>query len=529
MNIVARSKGRSAEPWSALGWTLVSALAYAAAFPPLGWWPLGWIALVPLFLAMRTVSPARAALLGGVWGVVMAYGVGDWMPRAVHRYFGQPPPLGALVFLGCAVVTASVQYGAFGWLHHRLERHGPWVRAWLLAAGWIAAELARVKPVTGNPWALLGYGQTHVAPLVQIADLGGVYAVGLAPILVNAALACAWASWRQGVPAPRALAPSGPVALMVAAILAYGVAHLGAPERTEQAADVSVLAVQGDLDLGTQWDPRFYGQNLATYASLTAGALARHPSSLVVWPENALTFFVEQEMAYRGYLGELLHRFGAQLLTGGPREVLDDAGIATYRNGAFVLDDDGMVVAAYEKQQLVPLAEYFPWPELDFLQRRFGRVREFSTGSAQAPLPTVAGPAGVMICNEAMFGENAIERVRAGARWLAVLTNDGWVGEPLYAAIAFEMTRLRAVEVRRWMVRSSTSGPSAIIDPLGRLTRQLGLDTQGTIAASITPRDGLTPYARIGDAFAWGCALVALIAACVPARGDDRAPTSRGA
>ena len=136
----------------------------------------------------------------------------------------------------------------------------------------------------------------------------------------------------------------------------------------------------------------------------------------------------------------------------------------------------------------------------------------------QAPLPTVAGAAGIMICNEAMLGEHAIDRVEHGAEWLVALANDSWVGRRQYADIALAMTRVRAVEVRRWLVRASTSGPSAIVDPAGRIVDRRAFGTEGFVRGDVVPRRGLTVYARLGDAFAWGCAAVALTIAVVGRR-----------
>jgi apolipoprotein N-acyltransferase len=239
----------------------------------------------------------------------------------------------------------------------------------------------------------------------------------------------------------------------------------------------------------------------------------------VVWPESALTFFLEDEQAYRAYLGALLERVRGQLVTGGPRVARSGDGRSTvYHNAAFLVTSNGAIGAVYEKQFLVPFAEYFPWPRLDFLRREFGRVREFAPGADPVLLPSVAGPLGVMICNEAMLGENAIDRVRSGAEVLVALANDSWVGELQYADIALEMTRLRAVEVRRWLVRSSTSGPSAIVDPVGRLVDERGFGRAGTVQGDVVARHGLTVYARIGDAFAWGAAVVVAIALVVTRR-----------
>src|SRR6185295_17055406 len=98
-------------------------------------------------------------------------------------------------------------------------------------------------------------------------------------------------------------------------------------------------------------------------------------------------------------------------------------------------------------------------------------------GGPTPPLPTVAGPAGVLICNEAMFPEVARTRVGAGAAILLNLSNDTWMNDAKYSAIAFDMIVLRAVEQRRFVVRASTAGPSAIVAPSGHVLVRTGLST----------------------------------------------------
>ncbi len=122
----------------------------------------------------------------------------------------------------------------------------------------------------------------------------------------------------------------------------------------------------------------------------------------------------------------------------------------------------------------------------------------------------MAGPAGVVICNEAMFGHVVAERVRGGAGYLVNLANDSWGGESMYALQAFDMARLRAVEQRRYLVRASTSGPSAIVDPMGRVVASTPPASRGAIAGRIQASNTLTVYARLGDAFGVLCGLVAL-------------------
>jgi apolipoprotein N-acyltransferase len=115
-----------------------------------------------------------------------------------------------------------------------------------------------------------------------------------------------------------------------------------------------------------------------------------------------------------------------------------------------------------------------------------------------------------------MFPEIAAARVRAGAVYLVDPANDTWL-TPKFSAQQFDIVTLRAVEQRRYLVRASTSGPSAIVDPFGRVVRRTAFFTQTAFAGEIRGSTVVTPYCRVGDLFAFACTVVAALAwlACV--------------
>jgi apolipoprotein N-acyltransferase len=128
----------------------------------------------------------------------------------------------------------------------------------------------------------------------------------------------------------------------------------------------------------------------------------------------------------------------------------------------------------------------------------------------------------MLVCNEAVFPEIAAARVRAGAGYLVNIANDTWLGDWKYAVRVFDLVALRAVEQRRWLVRVSTSGPSAVVDPWGRVEARTAPFTAATTGAKIASRTGRTPYARMGDTFGWLCAVVAILALVRRPRSDAR-------
>lgn len=472
---------------------------YGLCFPPFRVRALAWVVLVPVLVALPRVRPRQAIWLGAVLGFAGTCATVDWLPRTVATYYAQPALVGLGLFVAVALLMVVPPIAGFALCYRLLADRYRDTLPLVAAAAWVSTELLRARILTGNPWVLFGYSQVGDGRVVQIADLAGVYGIGFLLMAVNVALA--------ELVRRRSVRPLIAPAVLALAAVVYGHVRLGQAWGTE--GGTRVAAVQANLDSGTQWRRELYGQNLETYLRMTDRA-ARDGARLIVWPENAMTFFVESEPLYREAIARVLAPYGAELVGGAPRA--EEGPTPAYYDSAFLIAPDGTVAGRYDKQFLLPFAEYFPLPELDFLRRSFGRVRELVPGGPTPPLPTALGPAGVVICNEAMFPEVVRARVRAGAGFLLNLSNDTWMNDPKYSAIAFDMVVLRAVEQRRFLVRASTSGPSAIVDPLGRVRVQTQLFTADVAAAPVTARSEETPYARGGDAFAFVCVGLTLLA-----------------
>ncbi len=509
--------------------TLASAALYGLAFPPTAWRGLAWVALVPFLVSVRRARPLGAMGLAWLWTVGAAYAVGDWFARSVSTYYQQPVAIGIGFFAGVSSVMAAPYFIAFALAYRALaRRRGPMTLPLLAAATWVTAELARTNLLTGNPWALFGYSQARVAPIVQIADVTGIYGVTFVLVAVNAALAEAWLAIRETPASLRpALAGLAVAGAAVAVVLVYG------GWRLRQAADTGsptvgttakVAIVQGNLDLGSQWRQEFYGRNLEAYMRLTQAALEAERPDVVFWPESAMTFFLDEEPLYRAALARVLQPHGAQLIAGAPRAV-GSRDAPTYYNTAFLLAADGRILGWYDKHRLLPFAEYFPLRSIALLRRRFARVREFTPGVSASLLPTPAGPAGIVICNEAVFPDIPAARVRDGAAYLVNLANDTWVSDRTFSEQLFDIVSVRAVEQRRYLVRASTSGFSAIVDPWGRPQVASEPFAQVWIAGTVRSADTVTFYCRAGDLFAGACAAVAAAGMLARAR---RRPTELG-
>jgi apolipoprotein N-acyltransferase len=232
-----------------------------------------------------------------------------------------------------------------------------------------------------------------------------------------------------------------------------------------------------------------------------------------------MTFFLEREPLYRAAIASVTRPLDVELVAGAPR-ALGEGDEPVYTNSIYALDPGGAIRGRYDKQYLVPFAEYFPL-RIDVMRRRFGRIRSFEAGRETAPIPTRAGPAGVLVCNEAMLPEVAAERVARGAVYLLNPSNDTWISDPQYTEQQLDIASLRAIEQRRYLVRASTSGPSAVIDPLGRVAARTRPLASEVARAEIRAVREVSVYGRVGDLFGGACAL-AVGAALALRRGGAR-------
>ncbi|MFN8543654.1 MAG: apolipoprotein N-acyltransferase [Candidatus Binatia bacterium] len=495
---------------------VASALLHALAFAPWHLWPLAWCALAPFLWVVGRSTPARGVLAGLVWGSVAIWGVGGWVAPAIAVYYEQPLWFGiAFCVVGCMLLwglPAALFGGVASWF---AARTAPPLRPVLLAALWVCSEFLRARLVTGEPWMQLGYALTDVPLLMQAADLGSVPLLSFVLALVNASLV------ELVRPRGRSLVVLlGAPLLATGALLVYGGWRLATPFESRQ--PVAIAVVQGNNALRTQWRREFYGDTLERYVTLSRGAAARRPR-LLVWPESAVTFFLGEEPAYRSHIGRLLEGLDAQLVVGGPERHRDADGWR-HLNSAFLMDRAGGVLARYDKERLLPFAEFFPLRFLAFLRRRFEQVRNFAPGDGQALLPTPAGRAAVVICFEAIFPELVRERMGRGAEILLNLSNDIWLGPRAGPEQHFQMVVLRAVESRTWVVRATTTGVSAVIDPHGRVRRRAPRGEPAVLTDDVGPVAVETVYERVGDVFAWACMAGVLAAAAVlAARPRDAA------
>ena len=473
---------------------------YALALPRFDLWPCAWLALVPLILVVRGRAAGAAAAYGALAGFVSAWAATWWLAKAVAGYFQAGIVVGALAMSAAYAVAVCSAFVLFALGARVLADRGPFA----LAALWTACELVRGR-VFGQPWGLLGYTQHGEPALIQLAALAGVYGVSFVVALGNAAIAEALWRWRAGAPlghAARTLVAPGTA---IAAVWLGGALALPPLDAADPGLP-RVAVVQSNVQPAFHWTRGHAEQQLLANLRLTERLADAHPS-LVVWPENAVTVYLEQEPYIADQLHHVAARLGVDLLVGGPRF----ADGHTY-NSARLLHADGSPGEAYDKQRLVAFAEAPPFDHLADAERSES-PRAFSAGTSPGVLESFA-PLAVSICHELLYPDVINPAVTEGGALLVNLANDGWLdgGFGVGGSQHFAMGVLRAVETRRYLVRASTTGVSAVVDAWGRILASQPPDGVGVAVAGVAPRYDLTPYVRFGDVFALACALAVLVA-----------------
>jgi len=471
-------------------------------FAPFSIYSAPFVSLALFYELLDKSTPREGFLVGWAFGVgLMGFGI-YWIRISLNEYGNMAPWLAQLMtFL--LVAAMALYYAAAGALVSRL-RSGPfWIGPLLVFPSiWVLAEWLRGWLFTGFPWLAIGYSQID-SPLSGLAPVLGVYGISLAVAL------CAGLFWtfvRRGGRA-RYAALSGFVLIWLIS------ATLGRIEWTEPAGEgFRATVVQANIPQSVKWDPDARIPSLRAYLELTR---ANWDSELIVWPETAVPDFLHQvRKVFIEPLAEEAREQGAELVIGIP---VMDLEARAYFNGMI---STGTAEDIYRKRHLVPFGEFIPFKGL--LGPIAGAfdvpMSDFSAGEAQRPLLRVGKRlAGASICYEDTFPAEVKEALPEAA-YLINISNDAWFGDSLAPYQHLEMARMRALENERWLVRSTNTGISAILDDRGRIAGIVPAFERGAFSAEVQPRRGATPFARLGNWLAVGLTLLILAVAVLYGR-----------
>jgi len=501
----------------------LSGLLYWVAFPGIDVWPVAFVALVPLFVALAGQTPKRGFWIGWTAGFGMTITGFYWLSYTLQVFSGFPLPL-CWLFQGILCGYQAGRIGLFGWLATRGEQRG-WGRGLTLALAFAASEL--VFPLL-FPWF---YGATvhQVLPLLQVAELGGPIAVSLVLLAFNYALAeLVLARLASRAPNKRVLALA---AIPVLAAI-YGLVRIPMVDRRSAAADkVEVGLVQANMSLMAKRENKEEG--LARHLRLTQALKDQGPLDLVVWSETSVMSAFLEDQANAELRRRFTRKLGVPALFGSvlARPVDDARGHALF-NSALLTDKKGNVVGRFDKHYLLAFGEYLPFGEtFPKLYEWSPHTGHFQAGTSFKPLNLGERQIAVVVCYEDVLPAFVNREMNEGEpELIANLTNDAWFGDSTEPWIHLALAKLRAVEQRKFFVRSTNSGVSAFVDPVGRVISNTKTFEEASQRATLRWLKGKTLYTHLGDAPWWLATLASVVLAfrrrgAKPASTAEPAPT----
>lgn len=459
--------------------SIASAVLLLLIFPKFNLRILSPVALTPLLIALaRTARWWDRFLYGWAAGIFYWFFLCTWIQFVleVHGGMGRWGSWGSFL-LFC--ILKALHLAVFSLLAGPLMRTAYAIPA--VAALWTGLE--RTHATFGFTWLDLGNAGIDMSVPLRLAPYVGVYGLSFVFCMLAAGVACAILRYPRVRLAPLLLLP-------------FLWALPAIPEHipTEDTA----LLIQPNVDPAIQWT-ELLQQKTEEQLVLLSETL---PARLVIWPELPAPLYYYDDPEFHQAAAQIAERHGYFLF-----------GTVAYTsekqpmNSAVLLGPDGSETGRYDKIDLVPFGEFVP-PLFSFVNRITQEAGDFVPGHDVKVLPAAGHRFGVFICYESAFPDLVRQFTRKGADVLVNLSNDAYFGHSDARQQHLLIARMRAVENRRYIIRATNDGITAIIDPAGRIVKRLPPYEELAAPVRYGIVENTTFYARHGDWFAWSCLAV---------------------
>ena len=520
----------------------LSAILLFLSFPNANLFPFAWVALVPLFIALRRATNWKTAFwIGYLTGFLFFAG----LLTAIALLYPYANIFATMVGYLLLVGYTALYFAVFPVLMRIVPWHSGILFPVAAACIWTALEWARSWVITGFPWGSIGYSQWNNVLGIQMASLVGVHGISFVIVLFNAGIAtvlCNRHRWRQEIPA--LILPL----ILTLFCFGYGILQLRDAALIDEASDttsdvrtetLNIALVPGNIPQLDKWDVNQFPTILQRYIRLTHEASRENPD-LIVWPETATrseALTGEWPTYYRRF-SQMLRDIATPILIGTANEGEEiDTAIGEFSkstkearkdtkiyNRILSIASDGTIHSGYAKMHLVPFGEYVPLVNLlpDFIPN-FIQFRPFAHGKSVNLLPVFNVKdnterqkieVGASICFESVFPDEFRRPVQKGAKVMGIFTNDAWFKGTAFPGLHLSMAPFRAVENRIAVFRCANGGFTCAVDQFGRITTPLITPdtTQQVLIASVpllsSSERKYTLYTRYGDWFPILCAII---------------------
>ncbi|MCX5748826.1 MAG: apolipoprotein N-acyltransferase [Candidatus Saganbacteria bacterium] len=464
--------------------SVISGLLLTLCFPKFGISILVWIALVPFFVSIYSSKNIKQALFYAfIFGMCYFGGVLFWV-SLISRWVGG---FGYVAWVLLSIYqTFYIMLFAYAAFLSMNSFHKS-TNMLLIPFLWAAVEWLRCFGEFAVPGALLGLTQYRNLPIIQIANVFGVFGVSFIIVIVNYVIFLAVISEGSFIERFIKLWPKiAFVSVLVVAVYAKGIDVLNETNYDPFEREIKIAVIQPDIGQEEKLNPRNTYDMLNLLDFMSRSSFMEAPD-IIIWPETAVMTFIEKDAAALSKLKDITKKGRCYLVTGGFYS--KDGKIF---NSVFSLSPDGKIISRYDKEHLVPFGEYLPfkWMIYPFLRSTGYFETDQYGGKDPGPLSIGSLKAGCMVCFESLFDGLGRQRSK-GTHFLLTVTNDAWFGQSAAAEQHIMAAPFRAIENRKYLVQAANTGISAFVDPCGRFIKRSELEERRVLILNLPLSSGV--------------------------------------
>lgn len=451
-----------------------SGLMLFCSFPPYSGWELAWVAFVPVLVLAFYSKPGEAFRWGLLSGAVFWLSTLSWLLR-----LGLTGPSWALAVSGwvllslyCALYSGLFLYSV-AWVARLAGRTMEPALIVVIPLLWVGFEYLRSSLFGGFPWNAVGISQYRNLPVIQVAEIMGVYGVSAVVMLMNAGLSVTATQLIEVYRSGRRRRLH--VELMVSMAVVFACVTWGYIRRVEISKELSELnpvtvsAIQPNVPQLRSWYEDFDTEVYEKLEFCTKRVADTRPD-LIVWPETALPYAMEGSGENGLFVDGFVHLEVPILV--GALELVEVDGETRCHNASFLYGKDGSLEGIYRKRHLVPFGEYIPFEDSLEILRRFAPLGYSCLPGKKGRIFKLMAPHGEvrfspLICFEDVFAYLCRRDVLAGSRLMVNQTNDAWFDGSSEHIQHMSHCVFRCVENRVPGIRATNTGVTCLIDREG--------------------------------------------------------------
>lgn len=455
---------------------------FPLSMAPVFWWPLGLLSIAVLAWFLLHATTPRQAFGSAWWYGLGKFGAGvSWVYVSMNQFGGTSAPLAVLMVFVFAGGLALLPALWFFIRHKCFGQHLFWLS---FPAIWFLAEWSRSWLMTGFPWLYAGDGHLYSWLSGWIPIIGSL---GISWLLALTASLVLMAILRRSV-------------LYLAGLLLWPIGLLLQPIAwTNTSGELTVSAVQGNIPQNVKWAPEMLNTTVQIYTDETD---TLWQSDLILWPETAIPMLLEQFQPYLDTLSALATQHQTGLMTGIVYRHPEGHPLAGEYHNSIV--SAGLAAGLYHKQKLVPFGEFVPFEEqirglIPFFNLE---MSSFLSGPPNQPLLTVEKQGtqhhlAPYICYEIAYPLLVADMAKH-SEMLITVSNDAWFGDSLGPKQHMALAQLRARETGRYLLRSTNTGITALVDHMGHIVAQLPAGKRASLTGKALLKQGQTPFMMFG-------------------------------